>query len=286
MDGYIYLIRHGEPLFPNGRRFCLGSRHDLVLTEEGKLQAEALKGCFMRGETVYCSTLKRSIQTAELFAERKPVVISGFDEIDMGNWDGLTFREIREIYPENYARRGEDWSLAADGGESLEEAAGRVLKALDEIEDEEAAVVTHGGIIRSLIWKLKGIDASKAPIQYFNYGSITVLKKEKKQMLITAENKMPDDHPSGDEIRTVLEKCGISGRIPDVHAVCPPAEDKLRSIAEGLKINLTQEQIGAAAKIYAVLQKEKKEFAVQAASLLRELGYMKTAYITEKIAQR
>ena len=148
MAGLIYLIRHGEPAFLQGQKLCLGNRSDPPLSEEGVRQAKTLKSCFLRDEAVYCSPMLRCLQTAKYIFGREPVKNPELAEMDMGRWDGLTFHEIRESYPETYARRGLDWSLPASGGECLEDAARRAQKAILGISDEEAAVVTHEGIIR------------------------------------------------------------------------------------------------------------------------------------------
>ena len=140
MAGLIYLIRHGEPAFLQGQKLCLGNKSDPPLSEEGVRQAKALKSCFQRNEAVYCSPMVRCLQTAKYIFDREPVKNPELAEMDMGRWDGLTFHEIRESYPETYARRGLDWSLPASGGECLEDAARRAQKAILGISDEEAAV--------------------------------------------------------------------------------------------------------------------------------------------------
>ena len=88
----IYLIRHGMPDFPGGARMCLG-RTDLPLGLRGRLQAALLGAEFApRGITeCFCSALSRSRQTAELMGFASPVIVPGLEEMDAGDWDGLSF---------------------------------------------------------------------------------------------------------------------------------------------------------------------------------------------------
>ncbi len=57
--------------------------------------------------SVWTSTLKRTINTAELlpFPKLRWKVL---DEIQAGLYDGMTYKEIEEQYPEEYAARKRD----------------------------------------------------------------------------------------------------------------------------------------------------------------------------------
>ena len=95
---------------------CLG-RTELPLGAVGRMQA-ALLGAELTGEVeaVYSSPLSRAVQTAQ--ALRRPItVIDGLAEQDAGEWDGLTFDEIRVRYPELYARRAVERYLPMPGAE-------------------------------------------------------------------------------------------------------------------------------------------------------------------------
>ena len=101
----IYLIRHGKPEFPDERKYCIG-RTDLSLSEEGRTQIRALGETFAgrRIEKIYTSPLKRCRESAAILQEvidrSIPIeVVDGLAEIDMGEWDGHSFDEIREQFP-------------------------------------------------------------------------------------------------------------------------------------------------------------------------------------------
>lgn len=56
---------------------------------------------------VWTSTLQRTIQTAEQLPYTK-LTWKSLDELDAGVCDGMTYEEIEERYPEDYANRDED----------------------------------------------------------------------------------------------------------------------------------------------------------------------------------
>ena len=59
----IYLIRHGLPEFPDGRRQCIGST-DLPLSGEGMLQASEMARALPTVSAVFSSPLTRAMETA------------------------------------------------------------------------------------------------------------------------------------------------------------------------------------------------------------------------------
>ena len=159
----IYLVRHAAPELGGREHVCLGSRSDVPLSEEGRAQAAAAAACFESGKEykVYASPMIRARQTAELISKGRWQVhtLPGMEEIDCGEWDGLSFAEIRERYPELYAMRGGDLSLTPPGGESLEQLASRGMAALERLRDETGEniiVVAHKGINRVLLCAIMG----------------------------------------------------------------------------------------------------------------------------------
>ena len=97
----IYLIRHGLPEFPDGRRQCIGST-DLPLSGEGMLPASEMARALPTVSAVFSSPLTRAMETARAI---RPdfTILDGLRELDYGQWEGLTFPEIRRDYPELYA---------------------------------------------------------------------------------------------------------------------------------------------------------------------------------------
>ena len=88
----IYIIRHGQTELNNAH--VLQGRSDYPLNENGIAQAREVGQWLMEQgiafSHVYSSPLKRAIQTAELIAPEKPVVIDErLIEMDYGPYEGM-----------------------------------------------------------------------------------------------------------------------------------------------------------------------------------------------------
>ena len=226
----IYLIRHGKPEFPDERKYCIGQT-DLPLSEEGRAQIQALGEKFAghRIETIYSSPLKRCWESALILRDALdksiPIeVVDDLAEINMGDWDGLSFDEIREQFPEEYAARGADmYRFRPPRGESFADCAKRAEKTWDKLRAEsrgDILIIGHAGWFRTLIcgWeKRKPAELLQIP---FGYGQIYEKKDLVFDALISAagrSSRMGDFKPLmklGDQ--TVLEReiqtlraCGV-----------------------------------------------------------------------------
>lgn len=102
----IILSRHGNTFSAADPVVWVGATQDLPLVDSGILQAQclaqALKKSDIHTKAVYCGPLKRTrdyatIVLARLHLSKKPIVDSRLNEIDYGNWAGLTNTQIREI---------------------------------------------------------------------------------------------------------------------------------------------------------------------------------------------
>ena len=158
MSRRVYLIRHGRPDFPDGS-CCLG-RTDIPLGTIGHMQS-----CLAARElehagisAVFTSPLSRACETAAYFSP-SAVVVPGLREADMGLWDGLSFREIKERFPELYERRGVDMSVPIPGAEEPRAALCRFEEALMECLDKSSgdiAAISHSAVIRLMAARLFG----------------------------------------------------------------------------------------------------------------------------------
>lgn len=178
--GNIYLIRHGEPDFPQPTKYCLG-RTDWPLSLEGRKQAQSLAHFFSERkiELIYSSPLQRTRQTAEIIAQNKLAVhlCDDLREIDMGIWDGLTFKQIKQSYPQEYEERGRDFfNYRVPQGESFKQLSERVLPAWQQIIascEKESIIVAHAGVNRIILATilqrpLNDIFAIKQPLGCLN----------------------------------------------------------------------------------------------------------------------
>lgn len=178
----IYLVRHGAVEKPAAKTY-IGST-DLCLSREGIRQAELLRERFSRLdiEAVYCSGLKRARETARIIAEglgREPVARPEFNEIDMGEWEGKSFDEVKEKYPGQFEARGMDlFDYRTAGGESFRDVQERALRALQDIlagTRGDIVIVAHSGIKSSLIANLQGTSFEECFGRPQDYGSVDVI---------------------------------------------------------------------------------------------------------------
>jgi broad specificity phosphatase PhoE len=112
---------------------------------------------------VYCSDLRRAVETAERVAAAHgltPDARREFREVSLGAWEGLTFEEVKERYPEEYAARGRDFGhFRPPDGESFLDCAHRVLPALYEAltaAPGDLLIVGHAGVNRILLSLAEG----------------------------------------------------------------------------------------------------------------------------------
>ena len=153
----VYLIRHGLPDFPEGKRMCIGST-DIPMGEEGLAQAAQMAKNLPPVTAVFSSPLTRAVQTAQAIG--LPVtVLDDLREMHAGAWGGLTFDQIRVHYPEVYAARGTDPTLPIPGAEDHNEGLIRFVKAMEtaaRMAPGDFAVVAHGGIIAQFLQEITG----------------------------------------------------------------------------------------------------------------------------------
>ena len=153
----VYLIRHGLPDFPGGKRMCIGTT-DIPMGEAGLAQAAKMAEKLPAVTAVFSSPLTRAVQTAEAIG--MPVtILPDLREMYAGEWDGLTFEEIRQRYPELYAARATDLTIPLPGAEDHEEGLARFTSAMNQtatLASGDFAVVAHGGILAQFLQSISG----------------------------------------------------------------------------------------------------------------------------------
>ncbi|MCF6466758.1 histidine phosphatase family protein [Clostridium sp. Cult2] len=156
----IILIRHGQTEDNAGRIF---STKDTILTDEGKEQIKKTKTFIdtLSFDKVYVSPLHRAIQTMEILGldgEKEERI----KEVDYGLFEGNTYEEIVDKFPEEAKIWDEDYlNFLTPEGESIKLAYERVTSFLEEIskKDEDVVLVCHAGVIRiALSWVFENVD--------------------------------------------------------------------------------------------------------------------------------
>jgi len=179
----IYLVRHCEPDLPKKSSLCLG-RKDVPLSNRGLKQAENLRNFLskLNIETIYSSPLVRALKTAEIISngDIQYEIVDNFTELDVGKWDGMSFDEIKEKYPKEYEERGKNFDdYIIEEGESLSACKNRALKALSKVVNESKgniAVISHAGVIRTILSDIMNISIEEIFSYKLEYGSICILR--------------------------------------------------------------------------------------------------------------
>ncbi|KAI9473619.1 MAG: 6-phosphofructo-2-kinase-domain-containing protein [Benjaminiella poitrasii] len=149
----IYFSRHGESQYN-----LLGKiGGDSNLSERGRLYASKLPGLInshlgdQQHLAVWTSTMKRTIETSELLNYPK-LQWKALDELDAGVCDGMTYEEIEQKYPEDFANRDEDkFNYRYRGGESYADVVLRLEPVIMELErHENILIIGHQAILRCI----------------------------------------------------------------------------------------------------------------------------------------
>ncbi|WP_030899059.1 bifunctional RNase H/acid phosphatase [Streptomyces sp. NRRL S-474] len=156
------LLRHGEtPLTPQ-KRFSGSGGTDPSLSDAGREQAERAASLLARRGTIQAivsSPLTRTRETAGIVAARLGLDVSiddGLRETDFGAWEGLTFAEVRERYPDDLnAWLASPEAEPTGGGESFAATATRIAATRDKLISAYAGrtvlLVTHVTPIKTFV---------------------------------------------------------------------------------------------------------------------------------------
>jgi len=156
----IYLARHGETDWNAAGR--LQGWTDISLNETGRLQAQNLASILAvtRLDTIYCSALNRSMETAKIL-DRHPIVsMTELNEQSLGKYEGVVLTEEEVLL---FRQLRADPTRKLEGGESRNEHLQRVRNALQQIrslhpEDAQVLIIGHGGTNNLILQELLKIQ--------------------------------------------------------------------------------------------------------------------------------
>lgn len=163
----IYLIRHGEVEGAATPRY--NGHGDVALTDRGRAQYQAMAGR-LAGEKItvcYSSDLSRCAWGAGIIAPRfgcAPHLTPALRELNIGDWEGMTWQELMTRYPAEWqARLNDIVNYRVPNGENLLDVQARVMPKIERIvaehHGEEVLVVGHGGVNRVIL-----LNAIGAPL--------------------------------------------------------------------------------------------------------------------------
>ena len=172
-SGNIYLSRHGQSL--DNINETIGGNS--TLSYDGKQYSLKLFTYIHNDDnninTIYTSTLKRTIETSKPFSKKYKIINKKLlDEINAGICDGMTYEEIKLVYPKIHENRKKDkLNYRYPCGESYTDIIERLKYFILDIErmDECIMIITHTAVLRCLLGyfldiSLKDIPYIKVPL--------------------------------------------------------------------------------------------------------------------------
>jgi broad specificity phosphatase PhoE len=166
----VIIVRHAQTVWNASGK--IQGQADPDLSENGRAQIQAVADRLapVSLQVICSSDLVRARETASAIASRHQGLEVRLDpdlrEIDLGEWEGADSESLSRDWPDLYAAwvTKPSWDLVP-GGEGSAKFQARVLgafsRAAASVEpDETVAVVTHIGVIRTLLSTMVGADAT------------------------------------------------------------------------------------------------------------------------------
>ncbi|OAH12917.1 bifunctional RNase H/acid phosphatase [Streptomyces jeddahensis] len=191
----LVLLRHGETPLTREKRFSGSGGSDPALSDAGRAQADRVAAALAaRGtiQAVVSSPLRRCRETADIVATRLGLEVSiedGLRETDFGAWEGMTFAEVRDRYPDDLNAWLASAKAAPTGGESFAAVTRRVAATRDKLitayRGRTVLLVTHVTPVKTLVrlalgappeslFRMELSAASLSAIAYYADGNASV----------------------------------------------------------------------------------------------------------------
>lgn len=192
----LILVRHA--LTVDNQKSRLSGHIDSSISEEGKEQIDKITN-YLKDfdiDKIYTTTSSRTKDTVKKLSELKSIEIiekESLKEISFGDFERLTFDEIKNKYPKEFQDMIEKgYEYKYPNGESLIDSYNRVCIELDNIisnnDNRTILICSHGGTIRNIITYL----ISNSYKYHWNFkidnGSVTILEIQDGFTVITAMN--------------------------------------------------------------------------------------------------
>ncbi|KZY05582.1 MULTISPECIES: histidine phosphatase family protein [unclassified Sulfitobacter] len=187
-------VRHG----PTHERNFVGWR-DVPADLSDLRMLERLSRLLPQKAVLVSSDLQRSSATADAIATPARIRLpdrKDLRELHFGEWDGLHHSEVSRRDPElSRAYWETPGDVVAPGGESWNEAATRVNRAVDAICEEQSArhviAVAHFGVILTQVQRALGVRPEEVFKHKIDNLSVTALHHDGQRWSVGAINTLP-----------------------------------------------------------------------------------------------
>lgn len=176
----LYLLRHGPTVVEDG---SLVGSSDVPVSGKGFAHLSSLVRVLNSMDAWYCSPLIRARQTMDKI-KTFGVSIADYQiepklqEINFGRWELKTFKDIASDDPEAVIAWQEYSNFVFPGGESIHDFTSRVQCMLDTFvnsEHQRIGIISHGGVIRTMICLALGISSHNYLLFDVKPASLTIL---------------------------------------------------------------------------------------------------------------
>ena len=182
--GKWYLVRHAQTVWNLQGRVQGHSESSLAAEGVAEAQRVAKRLSGKALHAAYTSDLARTRETAEIILQRRKVPVDATPELremSYGKWEGMTHKEIKAAYPQEYAEylRG-DIAFVPSGGEGPLQLMSRLVPLVhrlttDHMPDEDILIVSHGGTLKGLLILLMGLPPELFWRFTVAHGSVSVI---------------------------------------------------------------------------------------------------------------
>lgn len=136
-----------------------------------------------RNYCVWSSMMQRGVQTIDSFNEDEYDVkqMKMLDELHAGEMEGMTYDEIREKFPEEYAQRKKNklfYRYPGPGGEGYLDVINRLRTVIVEVErmTDHVLLVTHRSVARVLLAYFRGLKRDQVADLHVPLGMLYMLE--------------------------------------------------------------------------------------------------------------
>ncbi|TDO92184.1 alpha-ribazole phosphatase/probable phosphoglycerate mutase [Halanaerobium saccharolyticum] len=192
----LYLLRHGETDW--NQKSIFQGQTDVDLNKKGRDQARKTAELFQEIEIdqIYSSDLKRAKNTARLIVHDKNLEIrenKQLREVSFGDWEGLSFAEIKKQYPDQVVSWQQDpIHNSPPAGEKLLNFKLRIedffKKIISRHQGDKILVVTHGGVIKVYLTAILSIKPKNFWQFQIDNCSLTELKFYDQEIILSKLN--------------------------------------------------------------------------------------------------
>ncbi|MFH0702917.1 MAG: alpha-ribazole phosphatase [bacterium] len=172
----IYLIRHTSPNIEKG--ICYG-QSNIDLSTDFEKEFEVINKNLQNIEDLFfyssplkrCSALAKYLSKSSFISDKRLMEIN-FGDWELKNWDSINKKDF-QLWVDDFV------SVSCPNGESFNDLYLRSINFFEELikkNHKKVAIITHAGVMRSIISYILEIPLKKSVLLKIDYGSILKIR--------------------------------------------------------------------------------------------------------------